>query len=176
MPTAEQVTTAYARMISRCELSPGPLDTPCLVYTGATDPDGYACVRVGDSMMPGHRLAELARHGSIEPGLNVLHHCDYPPCVAEGHLWRGTQAENLADMRAKGRARPNTARGEDSGRAKLTAAEVQEIRGIAGCFSQAAIAAEYGISQVHVGRIIRGEAWEHTIDNDKENHGQAVTV
>jgi hypothetical protein len=33
----------------------------------------------------------------------VLHDCDNPPCFRLDHLRLGTHAENMADMRAKGR-------------------------------------------------------------------------
>ncbi len=41
--------------------------------------------------------------GPIPPEMVVMHLCDNPPCIRPEHLRLGTQAENLADMRAKGR-------------------------------------------------------------------------
>lgn len=41
--------------------------------------------------------------GHIPAGMIVMHTCDNPPCCNPSHLVLGTQAENLADMRAKGR-------------------------------------------------------------------------
>jgi hypothetical protein len=35
--------------------------------------------------------------------MDVLHHCDNPPCMRPSCLFLGTQADNAADMIAKGR-------------------------------------------------------------------------
>lgn len=51
------------------------------------------------------RAVWIARHGPIPAETPfVLHRCDNPPCFRDEHLWLGTQADNQADMAAKGRA------------------------------------------------------------------------
>lgn len=77
----------------------------------------------------------------------VLHRCDNPPCCNPAHLFLGTPRDNAVDMIAKGR-RADT-RGENHGSAKLTAAQVLEIR--ASKLSSNIIADQYGVS----GRLIR---------------------
>jgi hypothetical protein len=37
--------------------------------------------------------------------MQILHRCDNPQCCNPEHLFVGTQAENMADMRRKGRGR-----------------------------------------------------------------------
>lgn len=50
-----------------------------------------------------HRVAwELCR-GPIPDGLKVCHTCDVPRCCNPAHLFIGTQQDNLADARRKGR-------------------------------------------------------------------------
>lgn len=41
--------------------------------------------------------------GAIDSDLHVMHLCDNPPCCNPAHLRLATQAENNADMMAKGR-------------------------------------------------------------------------
>lgn len=48
-----------------------------------------------------HRVAFYLVHGEWPP--EVCHHCDNPSCCRPDHLFGGTHAENMADMRAKGR-------------------------------------------------------------------------
>lgn len=64
----------------------------------------------GKTILASRAVWEIER-GPIPEGLCVLHHCDNPACVKtkpdaaypEGHLFLGTQADNIADMVAKGR-------------------------------------------------------------------------
>ena len=84
----------------------------CLEWTGHTN-GGYGQLRVDSKVMYAHRFAWELANGPIPNGLKVLHHCDNPPCCEtnptpgypDGHLFLGTNADNSADMAAKGRAR-----------------------------------------------------------------------
>lgn len=78
----------------------------CLEWTGATNKQGYGRIGVGGSGKTGltHRVAWELANGPIPPGMNVLHHCDNPPCCnVKKCLFLGTDADNMADMVAKGR-------------------------------------------------------------------------
>ena len=85
--------------------------TPCVVYEGFRNAGGYGRVnkRVDGKLISWfvHRLAWEAVHGPIPPGMCVMHLCDNPPCYRLDHLKLGTPAENMADMKEKGRARNN---------------------------------------------------------------------
>ena len=50
-----------------------------------------------------HRVAWMLTYGAIPEGMNVCHRCDVAGCVNPNHLFLGSQADNLADCRAKGR-------------------------------------------------------------------------
>lgn len=75
----------------------------CWRWTAGCDSSGYGSLRVEHAKISAHRLSWQLHHGPIPPGQNVLHRCDNPRCVRPSHLFLGTQADNIADMLAKGR-------------------------------------------------------------------------
>ena len=52
-----------------------------------------------------HRLAWVARHGPIPNGPEACHRCDERRCCNPAHLYLGSHAENMAEMKTKRRAR-----------------------------------------------------------------------
>ena len=69
--------------------------------------------------------------------------------IVRGKRWAASPGEVVAN------------RGESNERARLTPAQVAEIRAkyAAGGRTQADVAAEYGVSGVHVSAIVRGKRW-----------------
>jgi hypothetical protein len=105
-----------------------------------------------------HRYAWELTYGPIPEGLSVLHRCDVPRCVRPDHLFLGTQADNLADMTAKGRR----SAGERSGINTLTEDEVRRIRAMREDGAQLRdIAHAFGVTKQTVSRICRWELWRH---------------
>lgn len=131
---------------------------PCWIWIASRSSDGYGSFD-GERA---HRVAWELECGPIPDGHGVFHHCDTPLCMNyEGHLWTGTQGENMADMWSKGRGVDNC--GERHGMAKLTEAAVQEIRSryAAGGSSQRILADEFGVSPVTIHSVVRGTTWRH---------------
>jgi hypothetical protein len=75
---------------------------PCKEWQGARTPRGYGREHRGTYV---HRRVWVEANGPIAPGLEVAHRCDNPPCYELTHLFLATHAENMADMKAKGRMR-----------------------------------------------------------------------
>ncbi|HEV2540221.1 MAG TPA: HNH endonuclease [Frateuria sp.] len=132
----------------------------CVVSPYAKNAAGYGVKRVGGTLHRHHRLVYAESRGvSIDSlrGLEVMHLCDNPACVNPCHLQLGTHTDNMRDMFAKGRR--VAAVGESNGRARLTEAQVKEIRASGG--SQRQIAARFGIANSQVSLIKRRKIWRH---------------
>jgi hypothetical protein len=100
-----------------------------------------------------HALSYRWFMSTVQPGQFVLHRCDNPGCVRPDHLWAGSQRENMADKRAKGRA----AKGEGHGMSKLRLGQVRKIfilreQG----WSQSKIAEKFKVTQPYVSDILSG--------------------
>lgn len=135
----------------------------CWIWCAGRNKKGYGIMRWRKKMTLAHRIAYELAFGEIPDGLLVLHNCpdgDNPSCVNPAHLWLGTNADNVADRVRKGRSKPR--RGEQHGRAKLTADDVRNIRALyaEGELSQRQIGELYGITQQHIGHIVNHKTWK----------------
>jgi hypothetical protein len=150
--TATKATTLEQRLLAG--LPDRPADG-CWLWTRATNSHGYGKVCIDGKTISAHRAAYATWNGPLPSEKALLHTCDTPACCNPAHLLTGTHAENMADMVRKGRQQ----RGEASGKAVLTAADVLAIR--ADTRRRSVIAAEYGLSASHIGKIQRREKWAH---------------
>lgn len=134
----------------------------CWTWTGKVDKGGYGrIISKTKGTTKAHRLSWMLFNGSVPDGLCVLHRCDNPRCVNPSHLFLGTNLDNIEDRNNKGRSKG--ARGESSGTAKLTSAQVLEIRRRhrprSARNSGAALAREFGVSQATISMLLRGLRW-----------------
>ena len=135
----------------------------CWIWTGATSAKGYGEIKIPKTrrQIPAHRLSYVIHRGQIPEGKCVLHRCDTPGCVNPAHLFIGTKLDNSLDMVSKMRH----CYGERQGSHKLTEKEVLDIHRLLKLgVKQTEIAAMFGIQQMQVSRIKRGERWKHIFD------------
>jgi hypothetical protein len=147
--------------------------TRCWLWTAGKNAAGYGQLRYEGAAQCAHRVSWQVRRGTIPGKLSVLHKCDERACVRPGHLFLGTQTDNMQDAKRKGRLltprgdrngsslHPESrAYGERNGQAVLTDAAVREIRRkhVSGGFTYAALGKYYGCTQSNIGCIIRGKS------------------
>lgn len=101
---------------------PTKLETPCILFDGYLNAQGYGCMRRGKRSWLAHRWEWREVHGTIPRKMLVLHRCDNPPCIRVSHLYLGTQSDNMRHMRQKGR------QALTSNRSHLEPDQVLEIR------------------------------------------------
>jgi len=147
----------------------------CWPWTAGRNGRGYGRFNLRGKMYSAHRVAWVIANGSVPEAMCIRHlACDNPPCCNPAHLAVGTDADNMADMKAKQRAptgerhgrrtQPEaTARGEKGGRAKLTATDVLAIREryATGEMTQKALAQEYAVGPTLIWSIVHGVIWKH---------------
>lgn len=122
--------------------------------------NGYGRLNMNHDYRLAHRLSWEIHYGPIPPGSNVLHRCDVKHCVNPQHLYLGTHTDNARDVLARGSF--NHRRGETHHRAKLSDAEVAEIRlrATAG-ETYASLGRAYSMDPGHISRIVRGLTRRH---------------
>ena len=84
----------------------------------------------------------------------VLHTCDNRPCVNPAHLYAGTHQQNMDDKVA--RDRQARQRGEDAPAAKLTVAQVYEVRALVAAGQAQPGGLEGGVEGRCLGVALRG--------------------
>jgi hypothetical protein len=124
----------------------------CLEWLGQRNKRNYGIVSRRGRRMLAHRFAFMLAKGAVGDDEVVRHKCDNPPCCNPAHLEIGSQADNLADMRNRGR----DARGEKHPRAKLTQAQADLLRGeySSGGVSMLQLAKRYGVGTRCVHAIV----------------------
>lgn len=157
----------------------------CWLWYGARSKHGYGRITVGktaDGRFPivsVHRLVYGLTYGPIPEGMDVLHHCDTPPCCRPDHLYLGTAKENIRDYLTRhgavrmgankprgdqhyARREPHRlARGEEHGCHKLTADEVRQIRSLTKDLSMKSLSTMFKVTISTIHNVIRFHTWKH---------------
>jgi hypothetical protein len=120
-------------------------------------PDQFAYFAFDLLYLDGHDLRRCAiedrkallRDLAQEKGLWLRPVRHVKTCINPAHLFLGTGADNMADCAKKGRQSR-----------KLTDEDVRQIRSVVGA-NKAQLARCYGVTDVMIGKIQRGEWWRH---------------
>jgi len=150
-------------------------DDDCWEWQGARTSGGYGNLSWHGQHIQAHRLAYALTYGGItlETGFRqlgqakkyrrfVLHKCDNRLCCNPKHLFLGSMRANLLDAYSKGRkSQPRS----EHANAKLTPEQVRAIRDVynSGGVRQAALAAQYGVSQRTISLIVRRETYKDVV-------------
>ena len=113
------------------------------------------------------RVHVLVLEAFVGPRPEGLYGCHDDGCASNNHLanlYWGTPKQNAAD-----RVRHGThQQGSQIPWAKFTEADVARIRSLKGRVSQSKLAAEYGVRQGHISRVMNGRQWRHVSMNTAE--------
>lgn len=132
----------------------------CWYWTGSKNDAGYGLYNYRGRTHRAHRVSYELAGLDLTDDQVLCHKCDNPACVKPDHLFHGTPADNVADMWAKGRARPGQAkRGTSHPLAKITEEIARQIRESHAGLKETAL--KFGVSRSLVYGIRRGTHWKH---------------
>ena len=162
-------------LIARLEqASEGGRDA-CWIWPRKKDGQGRGRVWVDGKLKIAHRAVWEYLRGPIPAGKLLCHHCDNPSCVNPGHLYVGTHADNMRDMRERKRSfgarNPEKcrevgrqsglknvwARGARNPKAKLTLGQVDAIK--SDTRPTRFLVSDYGVARTTIQRIRQGTLW-----------------
>lgn len=155
MTNAIDLTDLRQRLYDRTAMSD---EESCWLWLGPTKPSGYGVMGIKKRSLHPHRVSYEVHNGPIPDGMFVCHTCDNPSCVNPYHLFLGTPADNMNDMKMKGRS----SYGERNPNSILTEDDVRTIhRRHQHGESGTSIARSYGVHRNAIYLITNGTNWSH---------------
>jgi hypothetical protein len=96
-----------AKVLARCVLEPGPMPTPCRLWTGPTSGSegrgaGYGRMSVDGGTMAPHIVMWVIRNGPIPPRKQLDHVCRNRLCVDHTELVTHKQNQKRRDAARRG--------------------------------------------------------------------------
>lgn len=135
-----------------------PLKNGCWFFLGFKNKAGYGKVFKRGKYYTAHRFYYEAFYKTIlDNRMFACHSCDNPSCVNPSHIWFGSPADNMKDMKEKGRSLV----GEESPRSKLKEHQVKEIIKLKGKIKQTVLARRFGVQPPAINKIYKGTRWPH---------------
>jgi hypothetical protein len=132
----------------------------CWEWLGHKQQTGHGCWVKWGKRDKAYRWAYQFVIGPIPPKLFICHHCDNPSCCNPAHLYAGTHADNMRDMKDRGRAARLI--GETHPMAIFTEPDVRAVRArINAGESHRVIALSFGVSRATISMIACGKNWSH---------------
>lgn len=142
----------------------------CWLWIGWRNAFGYGRLYDGKKPVIAHRLSFFI-HNGYWPSPMCLHACDNPPCVNPAHLKSGTGSENTQQMWDRRRRDRSTLkwpqrRGETAINAKLTEANVREIRDLwnKGATTYRQLSEMFHVSNSCIWGILTNRTWKYLTD------------
>lgn len=156
-PPYIQVKRHEARTIAQQVVTqPGPLDTPCRVFTGRVNVHGEPMARAMGLPMPAAVVVLALAGAPVTKRTAVSRTCGNRRCLAVPHL------EAMLDRRTAAGTPWRPGANGKRGRAKLSEDQVVEMRRrhVEDAATVNELAAEFGTCRTSVLAVLRGQSWK----------------
>jgi len=129
----------------------------CWEWQAIKSKDNYGVFETKGKHIAAHRYAWELANGPIPAGMLACHKCDNRLCCNPNHIFIGTHKDNMQDMVLKGRS--NKLKGIQKPQAKLTIADIYEIRASSNKLID--LAKKYGVRDSAISKIKLRQRWKH---------------